>query len=243
MVIIPFLIILGILFVGLIFILKYMMGKSMTDATAHLQSMSADYALRQEELKRQLMEAERNYQERMARARTEAEQLISEARQEVESYRTKRLEDARVESERIMEQAIESRDGLRKELEREIDKRSILRACEIVEEALPQDVRHGIQSYWLQEIVQGGSEQLKQLESEEKASEAKVLCSVPMTTEQKRTLEARLKEHLGKQISLVEEVDDRLVAGFTITVGSLVLDASLASKIRHHVKQIKEATS
>jgi len=243
MVIIPFLIVLIIVFVGLVFVLRYMMGKSMTDATAHLQSLSADYSRRQEELKRQLMEAERNYQERMAKARTEAEQLMNEARQEAETYRTKRLEDARAESERIMQQAIESREGLRKEMEQEIEKRSILRACEIVEQSLPEDVRKGIQTYWLHEIVHNGSDQLKQLESDEEFDEAKIVCAMPLSAEHRKSLEAKLKEHLGKQVTLIEEVDDRLVAGFTIKVGSIVLDASLASKIRQHVRQTQKAPS
>ena len=81
MVIIPFLVVLGILFVGLVFVLRYMLGKSRTDAVTHLQSLSDENSRKQEELKRQLMEAEKNYQERMARARTEAEKLISDARQ------------------------------------------------------------------------------------------------------------------------------------------------------------------
>lgn len=238
----PFIIVFVVLFVGLILVLKYVMGKSMTDATEHLQSMSADYSRRQEELKRQLNEVERNYQERMARARTEAEQLVSEARQEVETYRTKRLEDARIESERVMQQALESRDGLRKELEQEIEVRSIKKACEIIDQSLPEDVRRSIQNHWFDEIVNNGSKQLDKLKAEDvEVSKVEIVSALALDANQKQKIESQLKIRFGEKIEIIEELDDRLVAGLTIKVGSIVLDASLASKIRQNIQQPDES--
>jgi F0F1-type ATP synthase delta subunit len=50
-------------------------------------------------------------------------------------------------------------------------------------------------------------------------------------------LQRRLKEKLGREIRLSESTDERLVAGLTITLGSLILDGSLASKVREAARQ------
>ena len=61
---------------------------------------------------------------------------------------------------------------------------------------------------------------------------AEVRTAVPLTTEDKRRLEARLGQSLGKQIILEETVDRSLLGGFVAQVGSLVLDGSLDGQLR-----------
>ena len=229
-----------IIFIGLVMALRALLSRNVTSAAAHLQDLSAEYTRRQDELKRRLEESERQYQELMSRAKTEAEQLVSEAKQEAESARAKRLEDTRQESERIIQQAMASRDALRKELEREIDARAVERACELLRGAMPDALRQDIQQRSLEQLSHDGFDELERLRGQEGISEAQVVAATPLTEEQRRRLRAKLKEHLGRDLSLQESTDDRLVAGLVITVGSLVLDGSLASRIRRAIRKTHE---
>jgi F-type H+-transporting ATPase subunit delta len=61
---------------------------------------------------------------------------------------------------------------------------------------------------------------------------AEVRTAVPLTTEEKRRLEARLGQSLGKQIVLEETLDRSLLGGFVAQVGGLVLDGSLDGQLR-----------
>ena len=241
-----FVLLLGFLvltFIAMVMVIRYVMQRNLTDATAHLQQLSADYSRRQEELKQRLEESERQYQEQIARARMEADRIVGEARQEAESLRTKRLEEARLESERIVEQAIESRDGLRKELERAMEVRAVERACELIQEILPAELRRTIQAQLVEDLCRDGLGEVDRLKAGEDVRDVRVVSALPLTPEQCQRLGARLDAIFSTELALNEETDARLVAGLTITIGTLVLDGSLASKIRRSIRKTVETTS
>ncbi|MBI4342749.1 MAG: F0F1 ATP synthase subunit delta [Candidatus Omnitrophica bacterium] len=228
-------------FAALAVLLRYLMTQHVTTAAAHLQELSADYAHRQEELKQQLQAAERQYEEQLTRARAEAERLMTEARQEAESLRSRRLEEARQESERIVQQGMESRDALRKELERQMEVRAIQRACELIHEALPEPFRREIQKQWLDELFRDGLAQLDRLKGEEEVPAVKVVSAFPLEAAQRQALKARVKAAFAHELPMAEEVDPKLVAGLVITIGSLVFDGSLASRIQQIVRKAHPA--
>ena len=70
-----------------------------------------------------------------------------------------------------------------------------------------------------------------------------MVSALPLTKEQSAMLRARLKERLGREAAVTEETDDRLVAGLVLTVGSLVFDGSLASRIQDAMRKAKDAAS
>ena len=238
----PLLVIQIIVFAVAVTVLRRVLSRNFVDAATRLQDMSAEYTRRQEELKEKLAESEQQYQEQLSRAKTEAERIVATARQEAEMAKAGGLEEARLEAERIVRQGVESRDGLRKELEREMEKRSAQHACELIEEALPADLRRDIQGRWLEELLHNGLTQFDRIKKEEEVREVKIVSALPLTKEQRALLQARLKERLGRDVSLTEQVDDRLVAGLMITVGSLVFDGTLASRIKRAVRKSHEVS-
>ena len=228
----PFLLLQLVIFIGLVLVLRRILSRNLTTATAHLQGLGAEYMRRHEELKERLGEAEQQYREQMTRATTEAERLIAQGRQEAESSRARLLEEARAESERIVQQGMESRDAIRKELEQRMVLRAIERACELIQEVLPGQLRQEIQSRWLDELIHNGLTQLNHMATQEVATEAKITSAFPLTPEQQGEIRRTLKEKLGRDVTITTHADAKLVAGLTITLGSLVLDGSLASKVR-----------
>lgn len=59
---------------------------------------------------------------------------------------------------------------------------------------------------------------------------------VPLSATQKQTLISVLKSKMKKELPLVEKIDTSLLGGFTVRVGDLFMDASLA----HDMKKAKE---
>lgn len=228
----PLCVLMLVIFIVMVVVLRYVLGRHYLMATTHLQSLAAEYSRRHDELKQQLGEAERHYEEQMSRAQAEAERLIAQARQEADSSRAKILEEARLESERIVQQGMESRDALRKEIEQTMDDRAIQRACELIQVALPESLRREIQSRWIDEVVQNGASQLERLKTDEPVRDATLASAFPLSPEQRRALQEWLKKGLGHDLTVTEETDERLVAGLKLTVGSRVLDASLFSRVQ-----------
>jgi len=238
----PLLIMLVVFFVGLIIALRQILARDVTKATGHLQDLSSAYAERHEELKRRLEESERHYQEQITRAKTESEQLMSQAQQEAETSRVKLLEQARGEGERIVQQALESSDGLRREMEQTMERRAVERACELLREVLPGQLRQEIQTRWLDELIRNGMGQLEQVKTQGEIREARVVSALPLSGAQQDLLRQRLKEKLGRTITVTETVDEALIAGLTISMGSLVLDGSLATKLRRAARKAQTSS-
>ena len=235
----PFLVLQVIIFIALVIVLRRILSQNLINAAAHLQGLNAEYTRRHEELKQRMEQAEKQYSEQTARAKIEGEQLVNLARQEAESSRAKLLEEAHRESERIVQQGMESRDAIRKELEQSMERRAIERACELLQTTLPRPLREEIQSYWLEELLQNGLNQLDRLKVEEQVHEARVVSAFPLKSEQRQTLCKRLREKLGCDMTVSEETNEQLVAGMTITIGSLVLDGSLSSRVQQAARHAK----
>ena len=233
----PLFVFLLVIFVVMVVVLRYVLGRHYLSAAARLQSLGAEYSRRHEELKQRVEEAAQQYDEQMSKAKTEAEGLLLQSRQESAATKAKSLEEARLESERIMHQALESRDALRKEIEQGMEARAIERACQLLQTAIPELVRQAIQAQWLDELLRNGSSQLDRLKTDDAVSEARIACAFPLSDAQRNALREKLQKILGQGLTVVEDMNPLLVAGVTITVGSRILDASLASRLQQAARQ------
>lgn len=236
----PLLVLLVVIFGGMVWLLRYILSRHYLTATTRLEGLSAEYLRRQDELKKRLEESERQHKEHVAQAKAEAEQLLAQAKKEAEAARTRLVDQARTESERIVQQAMGSREVMRKEIEQGLNQRISERASALVHAVLSGGGREALQSHWLEELLRNGLSQFKGAPLPEDLREAKVVCAAPLTPAQRETLRKRLKEQVGRELTLKEETDERLIAGLVITLGSLVLDGSLASRLQQALRHAQD---
>jgi F0F1-type ATP synthase membrane subunit b/b' len=239
--VLPFLLVQVVFFVGMVSVLLFIFNRKLMDAAGRLQSLSAEYTRRHEELKQRMGEAEQQYGEQISRAKAEADRLVSEANRDAESAKTRTLEAARAESERIVQQGLESRDALRRDMEQQVERRAIERACELIQATLPGQMRQDMQAQWMDDLIGDGLGQLAGLAAQEDVTEARVASAFPLTAAQQRALQAKLKEKLGRDLKVAYVTEERLVAGLTITLGSLVVDGSLATRLKRAVRDAQHA--
>lgn len=221
-----------LIFAGLAFLLRYLLTRNITQATAHLQQLSQDYAKREQQAKKRLEEAEQYYQKTITKAQQEATQLKAQFEKETQAAKDKILDEARQESERIIQRATKTRELLMNELNQKIEARSLERASELIQQVLPTQLREQIHTQWLKELVSSGLEELGSLRVPKDISLAHVSSAFRLSSKQQELLRKKLKEKLGRDIKLREEVDPRVVAGVVVSLGSLVLDGSLKYKIK-----------
>jgi F0F1-type ATP synthase membrane subunit b/b' len=239
----PLLILQLIVFAALVLLLRHVMTHHLATATAHLQQLNADYTRRHEELSARLAAAEQQHRDQTARAKQEAEHLLAQARQEAESARAKMLEDARTESERIAQQGMRHQESLRQEMEQAMHARAVERACELIRGLLPQELAQALQSQWLDALLQEGLAQLPPLNGSEPPREAHVTSAVPLSEPQRTALRRRLAAQCGREIALQETVEPQLITGLRLTLGSLVLDGTLATKLERVARQAQSQDS
>ncbi|MFH1045544.1 MAG: F0F1 ATP synthase subunit delta [Candidatus Omnitrophota bacterium] len=236
MLFISLLIIQVVIFVGLVVLLRNMLTKNITGATAHLDQLNRDYTKKQEEANKKLQEADQYYQQTIAKAREEALQFKERLEKEAQTGKDKTLELARQESERLIERANKTRELLIDEIEQKIEERALGRAADLVEQVLPRHLYKDIHAHWVEVLISSGLEELGSLQLPRDVAEVQLKSAFQLTAAQKESLSLKLKEKLSREITLKEEVDPHVVAGVIITLGSLVLDGSLRKKIRESAR-------
>ena len=226
-----------IIFVAMIFIFRRVMTQNVVLATQHLEELNQEYTKKEQEANRQLEEAQVRSQELISRAKNEAEKLKMEIIRNAEKERDSIVQQARTHSEEIIQQADKSRQQLLSELDERIAKEAIKKACELIQDTLPEHFKQLVHTHWVEDLIQSGFAKLERLRIPENIEAVEVVSAFTLTEEQRKNLTKKIKATLGREISLKEEVDPKIVAGLVINIGSLVLDGSLKNKIQEKARK------
>lgn len=238
MIIISFVVFEVIIFVVFILIFRRIMTKNVTSATKHIDDLSQDYTKKQEEAAFRIEEAKQKAGEVIAKAQQDAEVLKADAGKELEIEKERIIREARAQSSEIISQADKSRQFLISEMEQRITKEAAVRACELMHDVLPEAFRLSAHNYWVDELFESDFSQFAHLRFPEDNRQVKITSAFVLVEAQRKKLSKKLKEALGFEIDIKEEIDEKLVAGIIITIGSLVLDGSLKNKIKSGVSNV-----
>lgn len=236
MLIVSLIVIQVMIFGGLIFFMRKILTQNVTAATRHIEELSEEYAKKETEVKRQQEEVQRKAEEILLKARDEAHQERTKLLQEAQAQREKLLQETHVHSEELIQQADKSRQLLLAEINQRIAHEAIDKACELIQETLPEQLKLNVHQRWIEELMESGFEQLERLKIPDSTHEVKISSAFPLDEDQRKNLTHKLKEVLGREIVLKEEINPRIVAGVVILIDSLVLDGSLKSKIQEKAR-------
>jgi F-type H+-transporting ATPase subunit delta len=226
-----------IIFGGLIFALRQILTKNISSATSHLDDIHSDFVKREEELKKRQAEAEKYYEDMIAKAKDEVDKMRQEADLKLQEERDKAIEEARAQSEQIVLKAEKTKEMFINDLRSEMDEKNVERLRSLVLAIFPRHLQEELHKLWLSDLFSGDLSRLSHMRIPADASEAKVMTAFALTSEQKSALKKKFKEQLSRDFSLQEEVQPSLIAGLVISIGSLVLDGTLANKIEQIVSQ------
>jgi len=230
-------------FAGLIFMLKRMLTQNVASATKHLDELNQDYTKKEEKATRQLEDAGKKAQEIIAKATEEAENLKGRIIKESNNEGDEIVKEARAKSDEIVQQADKVRQRLISEIEERVVNEAINRACELIQHTLPEQLKRDTHSQWVEELIANGFAKLERLRIPPDIREVKIVSAFKLNEIQHKAISKKLKDALGHEAALKEEVDSKIVAGLVINIGSIVLDGSLKNKIQEEAKNAKHAAN
>ncbi|OGX37004.1 MAG: hypothetical protein A3G91_06275 [Omnitrophica WOR_2 bacterium RIFCSPLOWO2_12_FULL_50_9] len=239
MVVIFTIIALLVMFVGLMLFMRHILTRNISRATGHIQELSKDYAVKQEEANKRLQKAKEESEKMVAESRQQAQQLREVILKEAEETKKKIVEEARQRGKEITDKAQRNYEFLKGEIEQRIDIKAKEKACELIGHALPEHLLKDIHQLLLQESGKGEF-QLKRLTIPEDIHEAKVISAFALKSEERRDLQERLKKQLSAPMDFREEIDPSLMAGFIIQIGHVVIDASLKNRISQAAQNVQQ---
>ncbi|MFC1515078.1 F0F1 ATP synthase subunit delta [Candidatus Omnitrophota bacterium] len=229
-----------LMFFIFVFVFRRIMNRNVNTAVQHLDEINQDYMKKQDEITKKLQEAEDTAQKTLSQAKDEAlkmrQDLIKQTKDETEAA----VKKARQEANDIIEQAEKTRHALISELERKIATESIKKATLLVAQTLPEESRSQIHSRLVEEMLTAGLKEVDRLGISANLKEAKLMTAAALTPKAKDAFADGLKAKISQDLSLIEEIDEGLIAGCMVVLGSLVLDGSLRFKIADKAKKLIE---
>ncbi|MBN1870232.1 MAG: F0F1 ATP synthase subunit delta [Candidatus Omnitrophica bacterium] len=232
-----YLIILQILFfIGLLYFLRSILSRKISRATVDLEELSRDFVAKKEEAGHLIENAQKESKAIMARETKKAEDTRDKMIKEAQESREKILKEANKRGLEITEKAERNAEFLRKELEQKIDERAKEKVFSLIRQAVPQKFLLDFHNDMVDESEKGELD-LKHLKLPEKIKEAKITTAFAMSEKQAEDLKQKLKKKIGADVALKMEANPDLIAGFVITIGSVVVDASLKYKIQKAMQE------
>ncbi len=226
-----------IIFGGLIFALRQILTKNISSATSHLDDIHSDFVKREEELKKRQEEAEKYYEDMIAKAKDEVDKMRQDADQKLQEERDKAIDEARAQSEKIVQKAEKTKELFINEIRTEMDEKNVERLRSLVLAIFPKHLQEELHKLWLSDLFSGDLSRLANMRIPADVTEVKVMAAFALTSEQKSALKKKFKEQLNRDFSFQEEIQPSLIAGVAISIGSLMLDGSLSNKIEQIVSQ------
>lgn len=220
-----------IIFTGMIFLLKNIMSKNVGTATKHLEEMGQEYGKKEKDIEKQLEEIKQKSQEILNKAEADGlkqkEQIVKSAQEE----KDKAISAAQAKADEIMRQADRAYKALLDQMHKKIEEGARDEALRLLGAALPEELRRDIHNRWVNDLIAGNLQQLDRLRVDGTVGQAGVVSAFSLSPEQRLGLSEKIKEKLGRDLEIKEEVNPQMISGLVINIGSIVFDGSLKSKI------------
>lgn len=229
------------IFVGLIYFFRSILTKNVASATRHIDELNQEYSKREKEANTKLEEAKAKAKDIVHKAAQDAQAKREEIVKQTEAERGEILKQAREQSDGIMKQADKSRTALIREIDDRISKAAIKKAAELVQSALPDEIKQAAHAQWINDLIQNGFENIGKVKVAEGVKEIKVITAFPLKEGDRAKILKKVNGLLNKEMKLKEELDSKIVAGIVVEIGNLVLDGSLRNKILEHTAALDSA--
>ena len=134
------------------------------------------------------------------------------------------------------------KESMEREVKSDVTRKSLHLSRAIIHQVFTAGSLSATHDVMIEEISQQiGNIDLGQMSEDIK--EAEIVTIFPLGKEKMEMLKSKLSSLLKKEIEINEKIDDSLVAGILIKLGRLILDGSLANKLRIATDQLEKEHS
>jgi F0F1-type ATP synthase delta subunit len=232
-----------VVFSAVVYFLKKILSGDTESAVKRLGIVYEDLLKKQKDLTEKLEIAEKEYQSKKEESATIADKLASQAMEEARKKEDEILKKARAEAEDILAKAHGSRAQFAKEMEIAASKKMVDFTADLLKHVYDDNLRMMIHEQFIRNFV----EQAKRSDlgsMELKGQRPSIRTAMPLKKNEKDMLRQVLAERLGSPDLQVEEiVDEHLVAGVAVQIGTLILNGSFANAVAESAVLVKEKLS
>lgn len=238
-IIIPLLIAHGVVLIVAVLILRRVLLKDTLDAVARLRQVETDVRRKEEAIRQQIESHEKEFARKKAEAEEELEKQRLASEREIAKMRDQIIMEAKQEADKIINQAKKSEEKFKDQLRREMEQKAVTLACELCKLVFTEHMTEELNRQFVDELMDALSEfDATGMTVDVSASE--FIVSRPLTDAQKQRLENIIKEKFGIEIKVQEKIQEDLLAGLILKLGSLEIDGSLRNRCNEAAEELKK---
>lgn len=229
-----------IVFSAVVYFLKKILSGDTESAVKRLGIVYEDLLKKQKDLTEKLEAAEKEYQSKKEESATIADKLASQAMDDVRKKEEEILKKARAEAEDILSKAHGSRDQFAREMEVAASKKMVDFSADLLKNVYDDKVKVLIHGHFIKNFIeQAKKSDLASVDLQ--GQHPTIRTAIALKKEEKDQLCQVLAERLGsRDIQIDEAIDETLIAGVAMQIGTLVLDGSFANALKEAAFQAKE---
>lgn len=218
---------------------KLLLGDTM-NAIGRLKSAEEDLGRKEADLQQKLEEHETEFARKQAESEENLQRQREASERDLARLKERMVGDARSQADKIISEAQLSKDKIREQLVREMNEKAVEFAGELFKMVISQTVTEALNAAFVNELIDA-LEEVDETSIHVEAADAEFGSSHPLIPEQRKKLEELLARKFDVNVSIQEKVRPELLAGLTIKLGSLEIDASLLNRYREGVGEMKKA--
>ncbi len=238
-------IVMTIMFGVVIFILKKMMYGDTQSAVNRLNESYQEIEKKKQEMATLMQKMEEEYKIKKEEGEKIALQLKDAAEAEMREKYDSSIKKAKDEAERIITDAAGMKDRIREEIRKEEDLKEISYCEELISDTLKKIIRDKFDDILIEDFVND----LKDIDMSHvppAINEIEIVTRAKLADGIKNKIVESVNKKTQKKITFKETIDQKIIGGVIIKFGSLVLDGSIAGKLKENTivkkKKIDEKT-
>ncbi|MBF0331794.1 MAG: F0F1 ATP synthase subunit delta [Candidatus Omnitrophica bacterium] len=239
--IIQFLFLTAIISGAIIFTLHRVFISSVEGAKQRLERDAEAARTKEVELNRKIKQAD----EELAARKKELDQIEQKMKLDLEAAANKHREElvtkARADAEEIIVKAQNAADGVRRDIEKQMELKIIDHAVSILAVVLSKRAKVALEKDLVDEFI----EQLKNVDMSKISldiKKAEVVTSCAIADADLKRIAEIIKSKAGRDIALTSKVDGAHICGVVIQFGSLLLDGSMKTAVKDSALALKAET-
>lgn len=205
-----------------------------------LGAVYEDLIKKQKDLAEKIEAAEKEYQAKKEESSAIADKLANQAMEDARKKEGEILQKARAEAEDILAKAHASRDQFGREMELAASKKMVDFTADLLKDVYDDKLRSLIHGQYIKNFMEQAKK--SNLDSADlQGQHPMIRTAISLKKEEKDQLRQVLAERLGvPDLQIEESVDEKLIAGVALQIGTLVLDGSFANALKASASQVKE---
>ena len=205
-----------------------------------LGAVYEDLLEKQKFLTEKIETAEKEYQTKKEESATIADKLAGQAMDDARKKEDEILKKARAEAEDILLKAHTTRDQMAKEMELAASKKTVDFTADLLKNIYDDKIKTLIHGQFIKSFIEQ-AEKSDLASVDLQGQRLTIRTAIALTKEERELLRRVFAERLGSpDLHIEEAVDEKLIAGVALQIGTLSLDGSFANAVRKSASQVKE---